>query len=116
MSFVERCCFKLAQNLRPSKDEEMADLHYEVNESTSTRAQRLMQAVRTVTIWLSALDDELAAMATMKDGDGSNVAHFVTATTLYGVADTTTTKAIYDELASAMGNSGALRQFLARMG
>lgn len=94
----------------------MADMHYEVTENSSSRAQRLMNAVRAATTNLAALDDELATMATMKDGDGSLAAHFVTAQTLYGTGDTATAKSIYDELSSAMGNSAALRQFLARMG
>jgi hypothetical protein len=101
----------------------MPDTHYEVDES-KYHARKLMDEVRELTARLARLDDVFAAMSTMKNGDGTQAAHFQKVVDLYGVnpsdpdnADKLAmAKSIYDELNSAQGNSAALRQFLARLG
>lgn len=99
----------------------MADTHYEVDETLS-HARQLMNSVRGLTTELSRLDDVLAAMTQMKDGDGSNANHFQKVVDLFGVvgADAAgqraNAKTVYDEINSATGNSAALRQLLAKLG
>lgn len=48
------------------------------------------------------LNDVLANMAHMIDGDGSSAAHFTEVMGRYGFDTTTTAKAAYDELASLL--------------
>lgn len=99
----------------------MADTHIEVDEAKA-RARTLMGNVRELTTRLASLDDLLAAMGRMKDGDGSQASHFTKVVDLFGVegadADAKLTKAktLHDELASTRANSAALRQFLAITG
>jgi hypothetical protein len=47
-----------------------------------------------------ALNDVIASMQLMIDGDGSNVSHFNEMMTRFGFASTTTAKAAWDELNS----------------
>lgn len=48
------------------------------------------------------LNDVLANMVHMIDGDGSSATHFTEVVTRYGFADTTAAKAAWDELNSLM--------------
>lgn len=99
----------------------MADTHIEVDE-TFYHARKLMDPVRELTTRLGALDDLFAAMGHMKDGDGSQDAHFQKVVDLFGVkgADSAAKLAnahtLYNEMNSAQGNSTALRQLLAILG
>ena len=99
----------------------MADTHYEVDE-TLYHARQLMEPVRRLRIEFSRLEDLFSAMNQMKDGDGSQASHFQKVVDLFGVqgADAGTklanAKVIYDELNSAIGNSAALAQLLAKLG
>lgn len=99
----------------------MADTHYELDPS-SEYGNRLKEDVRETRRRFSALEDTLAVMTRMKDGDGSQAAHFQEVVDSFGVlgadanAKLVNAKAIYDELNSAMGNSAALLQFLAELG
>lgn len=97
------------------------DSHKEVSEALY-HARKLMEPVRKHTVTLAELDDVLAVMTQMKDGDGSQASHFQKVVDLYGVegadanAKLANAKTIYDELNSALGNSGAMRQLLAILG
>jgi hypothetical protein len=97
------------------------DGHKEVDE-TLHHARRLMEPVRKITDAFYDLTAVFEAMNQMKDGDGSQASHFQKVVDLYGVkgadADTklANAKVIYDELNSTLGNSAALKQFLAKLG
>lgn len=100
----------------------MADTHYEVDE-TKYHARQLMEPIRRLQTEWDRLQAVFQAMDEMKDGDGSQAAHFAKVVTLFGVqgADDTaklaSAKAIYDELNSVIGNMHAsFPQILARLG
>ena len=92
------------------------DNHYEVGD---IRGNSLKQTVAKLTLALSELDAHFKVMDTTKDGDGSNKSHFDKTVVLYdvqGVDKNAVAKSIYDEMNSAVENSAALRQLLARLG
>ena len=60
----------------------------------------LRRALQQLEEGLESLNDIFSALNHMKDGDGSQAAHFARATTLLGFPDDATTKAAYDELNS----------------
>ena len=55
----------------------MADTHYEVDE-TLYHARQLMEPVRSLRVNFDRLQSLFDAMTHMKDGDGSQAAHFQT--------------------------------------
>lgn len=93
----------------------MAAGHLTLDE-TKFCARRIAEASRRIRVEFSRLEDEFLAMDQMKDGDGSQAAHFALVTSLYGTGSDAMSKALYDELNSTIGNSAALKQFMAKIG
>lgn len=99
----------------------MADTHYEVDE-TLYHARQLMEPIRNLDVNLDRLQTVFDAMTQMRDGDGSQASHFQTVVDKFGVAGSdendklASAKVIYDEMNSALGNSAALKQLLAKLG
>lgn len=95
----------------------MADTHIEVDEA-KYHARKIMDSVREVGTRFKALQLVFGALGRMKDGDGSQAAHFAKVVTLLGVqgvddaAKLAKAKALYDEMNSMLNNSAALLQFL----
>lgn len=65
-------------------------------------SQKLNNFLRHLEAVMDDGPDILATMALMLDGDGSNIAHFDYFKGQYGIADNTISKALYDEINSAM--------------
>ena len=102
-------------------EDTMADTHYEVDE-TLHHARQLMEPARRLRVEFDRFESLFGAMAQMRDGDGSQASHFQKVVDLFGVkgadsgAKLANAKVIFDELNSAIGNSAALVQLLAKLG
>lgn len=93
----------------------MADNHYEIDVGTR-RGRELRQALNRLQEGWNALANHFAAMGAMRDGDGTQDAHYALVTSSYGVGNDDDAHALYDEMNSTLGNSAALLQLLARTG
>lgn len=86
------------------------------------RARRVLDPARKLRDAFSALEDELLAMAKIKDSAGNDAGHFAIVAEMYGVegadqpAKNANAKKLFDELNSAMANSSALIQLLSLLG
>lgn len=80
----------------------MAVSHLYFNETTAHGRQFRAHLIQTEQGY-EGLNDDLAVMARMIDGDGSSADHFTYMTAKYGFPDNATAKAAWDELNSLMG-------------
>lgn len=79
----------------------MAVTHISYNHGTP-HGQMLDNSLRQFEHGLNGLVSLKASMATMIDGDGSNVSHFTYMADKFGFVDTTAAKAAWDELNSSL--------------
>lgn len=77
----------------------MAVSHLSFNDQL-THGRLLRASLNKLEEGLEELNDTLATMTLMIDGDGSQAAHFTYATTKFGFSSDANTKAAYDELNS----------------
>ena len=77
----------------------MAVAHISFNDQT-THGRVLRRGLQQLEESLENINDVLATMATMIDGDGSQAAHFTYATEKFGFASDAATKSAWDELNS----------------
>lgn len=77
----------------------MAVTHIAFNQSTQ-HGLLLRRAVADLELGLEALNDVLAVMVTMIDGDGSQASHFTYATSKFGFESDAGAKSAFDELNS----------------
>lgn len=77
----------------------MAVSHLSFNDQL-THGRILRSSINKLEEGLEELQDVLATMALMLDGDGSQAAHFAYATTKFGFSSDANAKAAYDELNS----------------
>lgn len=79
----------------------MAKTNIYFNDQTN-HGRILRRGLNTLEEGFESLNDVLANMPHMIDGDGSDAAHFTEVTSRYGFADNATAKAAWDELNSLM--------------
>jgi hypothetical protein len=69
-------------------------------DKTSQHGNRLFSHLNRLEIGLEGLNDELATMSLMIDGDGTSDTHFTYMTSKYGFTDNATAKAAFEEMSS----------------
>jgi len=102
----------------------MAVSHIAFDRNT-TYGRMLASALSRLEEGIEALNDVFSVLNQMKDGDGSQAAHFAYATPLFGFGTDANAKAAYDEINSALSKintdaqvssvNAALLQIFAKM-
>ncbi len=102
----------------------MADSHYAPS-LTKPLGASMVQALRSIEDARESLVRHRLTMIQMRDGDGSDAAHYATVTTEYGFATNADSKAAFDELDSCLAKlttdssvssvDAAMRQLFSRL-